>query len=361
VCMKRVFLTAVIILGLLSGASSQQTLVVPSGKSVWFTSAPGAPDLLDMVTRSDEPRYNWDSVRPLISVFQYYQGHAVPYKWDNAEGNSYNILSRGGFFRSLKETHRFETAMEVGAVKWFACDDRKGEVYQMAKNAVESTVMVYEAGGNLGHMTIDSALVGGYTCHEKVLYPNDTGTLVAVWMRDVRLMLAEKRVSSSPLQIGDVEPYPYIDLDKHKMYVDMVERESKRLGIPGLSHYHFDVDMRALRDYPRLHRDMSEMSAYLKARGIRFGVIMNGEDSSTAIQYFETLNKRLVVFKSLGIFDLVQNIVIQSWAMSPDGKQNLPSNVPESDPYTHTNFAWHMLNCISDTPGWDCERYPVPK
>jgi len=354
-----------IVLGLLSGVSSEQTLEpelhVPTDKLVWFTSAPGATDLLEMVTRSDNPRYNWSKVRPFISVFQYYQGHAVPYKWDNAEGNTYNILSRGGFFQSLKETHRIETAMEVGAVKWFACDNKKGEVIQMANNAVESAGLVSDAGGNLRYMTIDSALVGGYTCHEKVLYPRDTGELVAVWMRDVRAGLREKRILETNFQIGDVEPYPYIDVDQHKMYVDTVEREAKRLGIPGFSHYHFDVDMRALRDYPKLKRDVFEMSAYLKARGIRFGIIMNGEDSDSATEYFETLNKRLVAFKSLGLFDVAQNIVIQSWAMSKDGKQNLPTNVPEDEPYTHTNYAWHMLNCIVDTPGWDCEHYPQPK
>lgn len=364
--MKRIVLTVAIFLGLLSGVSSQQTpenkLVIPEGKSIWLNSAPDAEDMIEMYSRSDEERYGWNELRQYIDVVHYYQGNVMLYPSQNFMRNSYTHLSERGFFRNLKEVYKLRTSMEVGAIKWFACDWSKNDLLETARFGAESVSLVYKAGGEVNYLTIDSSLPGGFECTKRELSVRDMGQMVALWMKDLRSDLVKQGVPAVPLSIGDVEPYPYVDVAVHKWYIDIVNSEARRHGIPGFSHYHADVDMRAVKDYPKMQRDLLELATYVKSRGMRFGIIMNGVDTDSVTEYFDSLNQRLVVMTSLGILDMADNIVIQSWAMSSDKRQHLPSNVPESEPFTQTNFALHLLNCaVFKTPGWDCERYPQPR
>lgn len=359
--MKRLVLT-VAVLGLLSEISGQEAFKVPEGKSVWLNSAPDALDMAEMYTRSDEDRYSWDELRQYVNVIHYYQGHTLLYPSSNSnfKNNSYLHLSSLGFFRSLKEVFHFDSSIEVGAVKQYACDWANNKLEGMVNLTVESVALVYKAGGDVRYLTIDSSLPGGYECKDATLSAKDVAEVVASWMKDVREKLKREVPLAQPVLIGDVEPYPYIDAGTHKWYVDTVTKEAGKLKIPGFSHYHLDVDMDAVRDYEKLSRDIKEICAYVKSKGIRCGIIMNGADTDTSIAYAESYQKRLVVFKSLGLFEVVDNVVIQSWAMSSDGRQYLPPNVPETDPYTKTNLALHTIKCAYGYPNWDCERYPKP-
>ena len=231
----------------------------------------------------------------------------------------------------------------------------------MGHLATESVSLVNEAGGVVKYLTIDSSIPGGYECRSATLNTRDIAQIVADWMKDVRRNLADRGLNKTPIQIGDIEPYPYVDIATHKWYVDMVMSESAKLRIPGLSHYILDVDYYALRDYEKLAQDVRDLCDHVRRKGVRCGIILNGKDTDTSLDYADSVEKRLVLFKSLGLFEMVDIISIQSWAMTSSGKQNLPDNVPETQPFTQTNLALHILRCAFNFPGWDCTKYPQPR
>lgn len=356
--MKRLLLV-VAVLGLLSEISGQEVLKVPEGKEIWINSAPGALDMVGMFTWSDEDRYGWSELRQYVSTVHYYQGHTQPYPSTNFVDNSYTYLRAQGFFKALKDM-KLNASIEVGAVKWFACNWENNELDQMVRLTVQSVSLVRETGGDVKYLTIDSSIPGGYECRSATLNIKDIAQIVADWMKDVRTNLDKSGNSNTSLYIGDIEPYPYVDIGTHKWYVDTVMSESARLKTPGLSHYILDVDYYALRDYEKLARDVRDLCDHVRKKGVRCGIIMNGKDTDTALDYADSYEKRLVLFKSLGLFEMVDIISIQSWAMTSQGKQNLPDNVPETLPFTQTNLALHALKCAFDFPGWDCTKYPQP-
>jgi hypothetical protein len=357
--MKRIALL-VAVLGLLSEISGQEALKVPEGKEIWLNSAPGALDMAGMFTRSDEERYAWNELRQHVSVVHYYQGHTMLYPSQNFVDNSYTYLKSQGYWKGLREMG-LDESIEVGAVKWFACNWEKNELDQMVHLATESVSLVNEAGGVVKYLTIDSSIPGGYECRSATLNTRDIAQIVADWMKDVRRNLADRGLNKTPIQIGDIEPYPYVDIATHKWYVDMVMSESAKLRIPGLSHYILDVDYYALRDYEKLAQDVRDLCDHVRRKGVRCGIILNGKDTDTSLDYADSVEKRLVLFKSLGLFEMVDIISIQSWAMTSSGKQNLPDNVPETQPFTQTNLALHILRCAFNFPGWDCTKYPQPR
>ncbi len=354
--MKRLALV-VAVLGLLSEISGQEALKVPEGKQIWYNSAPGALDMAGMFNRNNEDRFAWNELRQYVNVVHYYQGHAMLYPPPNFVDNSYTYLKSQGYFAGQRSA-RLDASIEVGAVKWFACNWEKRELDQMVWLATESVSNVHEAGGDVKYLTIDSSIPGGYECRSLKLYANDIAKIVVGWMQDVHLRLSERGLRTP--SIGDIEPYPYVDIGTHKWYVDTLVSESARLKIPTLTHYHLDIDYYALRDYEKLARDVREMCVHLHRKGIRCGIIMNGKDTDSFTDYFDSLEKRLILFKSLGLYEMVDNIAIQSWAMTSAGKQNLPDNVPETQTFTQTNFLLHTLKCAFDYPGWDCTKYPQP-
>lgn len=359
--MFRNVLTLIALVASLSEISGQEALKVPEDKRIWFTSAPGAVDLLEMATRSNEPRYGWNEAKKFISVFQYYQGYTLPYAWKNAEGNTFEILSRGGFFESLKNTHGVEQAIEVGVIKWHTCDWKNSEISKVSvTNTVESIVNVEKSGGSVRYITIDSAMAGGYECENGALTPVESGILIAQYMKEVRGRLREIFGRDYPIEFGDVDPYPLYDIGKHKWYIDTINREALKLGIPGLSYYHADVDMNAVRSESELGEDIRSLAIFVKRRGIRFGMTIGGYDVNTNLDYFKTALPKVAIFKNQRLEEAMDNIVIQSWSMTKDGRQYLPPNVPDDEPHTHTNFVLHILNCFF-TPGWDCNTYPKPR
>lgn len=363
--MKPWVLTAVLFVFWLPELGSQGQFQLPRGIKVWFTSAPAAADLVGMVTRYNEPRYSWSRLRPHISIFQHYQAQTITRPPANVEGNTYNILSREGFFRTLRHL-KIDQAIEVAAVKTYSCSAGVESFGRVIDAAVDSALQVYRAGGNVRYLTIDSSLVGGLECRSRILSLGQVAQLVSIFIREVRWRF-ESRIQEMaaqipnlpviPLEIGDVEPYPGFAVGLHKGYLTRILSETAKYRVPGPSHYHLDVDIKLIKDDQLFSQDVRELAAFLKANNIKFGLIVNGEDVDSAQEYFRTANEKLVRYRNQGLAGTIDHLIIQSWAMSSNGRKNLPANVPEGDSYTHTNFGFHVLGCFFGED-WDCKDYP---
>jgi hypothetical protein len=113
--------------------------------------------------------------------------------------------------------------------------------------------------------------------------------------------------------------------------------------------------MNLVKDDERLSQDVRELSVFCHDMGIRFGLIINGDDVDTAVDYFRTANSRLVRMKNLDVTPFVDDWVFQSWALSSNKRNYLPPNLPETQLNTHANFVYHALACLFG--GRDCADY----
>lgn len=357
-----------------SGAHGETTLSA-NLKEVIFTSAPAATDYAEMLSRYDEPRYDWSRALPYITTIKHYEGHLWNVPHQSTGPNTYNILRSLGVFRKVRELRQrgglgLKQSIEVGALKWHNCN-RTGvaEFHGLAATAADSALQLYRAGGNVSSLAIDSALVGGYDCKPLRMHPNAIIRWMGAWTILVHqkfntglseLIRANPNLPALTLEIGDIEPYPGFSVEFHKFYITRLNEELRKAGAPALAFYHLDTDLGEVADFDKMVRDIRELSEFVHSQGMKFGLIVNGDDSKSVatdneIYYLTTANAKLCTFKRLGLLSAIDHLIIQSWAFDSSGRQWNPRNVPDAG-LTHTNFAIHALKAIAGEV--DCTPYP---
>jgi hypothetical protein len=161
-----------------------------------------------------------------------------------------------------------------------------------------------------------------------------------------------------PVRFSDIEPYPLVPMKDHLTYIELVDSRLRGAGLPTLDTYVLDIDFpRVEKEGWDLGADFRTLVEFLKPRGIKVAVIINGENSTSPATdneqwYFQTASRKLVRLKQLGIIDLVDTVIIQSWAQRSHGPEHkfgltdMPVDLPDTKRNTHLNFLVYAEDCV---------------
>ncbi|HYC79766.1 MAG TPA: hypothetical protein VEC17_01945 [Candidatus Binatia bacterium] len=347
---------------------------------IMFGSAPGAPDLPEMFSRNSESRYAWDRSRSLIDEIQFAFYHLYPSPdremLKHIQGNTFPVLVENGAFHAVSKKYGMKTAIQVAAIKEHSCFRDRQQYENNIEMTSEAAIRFVKNSAVLNRFDIDTAMGHKVCSHSRTR----EAELVARWSMDLETTYYRKiaemartrpGLSVPPVSFCDIEPYPYIPIDEHILYIARVHQQRILHGYAGFECYDLDIDVTlAEKTGADLVNDFARLVAFARPLGIKVGVIINGDDSRSWITdndhwYFQTTNYRLIRFKELGLFDMADRVAIMSWAKrSPPpgekfGPADMPRNLPETDANTHTNYVLHVLDCIRGVHA--CSVYPHPR
>lgn len=332
--------------------------------------SPATIDMAEMLAKYNDPRYNWDKARALVSIYKYYAGNAQKVSPWNTGINTFTSLQSRDVFRSVTRDLKLGSSMEAGVIKPQDCLKKDRDLDLSVERAIEPIRNIYTSGGNVGDIAIDTATIN---CG----YPKNTaGRRVGQWTVKVEQSAfalfgqLRREIPDAlivPLGIGDIEPYPAVTPFEHLAYVDAMTDERAKLGFPPILYYDIDIDSRVLGTDEQATYDLSVIIEHMHSLGIKVGVIVNGDDSKltnvsdASVDTLRSANKKLILYKRLGLFEKVDRVIVQSWATRQTGDPknpaafDVPYNVPENQ-ITLTWFVSHVVGCIQETES--CE-FPV--
>src|SRR3989344_3481964 len=116
-----------------------------------FTSAPGAPDLIEMLSEYDNPRNDWDTARRHMRTIKLYHGQVTqqtnPDLARMINGNTLERLAGTGSIRHISRNFEMKLAFEVGAMKEHNCLYSEYDLKRAVDFVVDSVEEIYRAGG----------------------------------------------------------------------------------------------------------------------------------------------------------------------------------------------------------------------
>jgi hypothetical protein len=306
---------------------------------LWFAPSPGSIDYLDLFTNPDQ----WRLARQLIDVFKFYQQHTQSPAPGLVGPNTYDALVRANAFRMLASWNK-KIAIEAGSVKDYYCTPDASGMNAAIASTVSSIQAVQAAGGTVSYVSMDDPFASGQApvCGGPALEP--TADRLALYMRSVG-------AAFPGLQIGLSEAFPLLSESSLERALDLM---SARGVAPAFLHA--DVDSRALTKFGAdFTRDMRALRQACLAHGVAFGIIIWGYDGDADALY--ALDAGYVAREIGTAFptwrDMPDNLIVQSWAVSSAGLLITPSNLPEDQPYTHTNLVrefWHQFRGQTGPP-----------
>jgi hypothetical protein len=334
---QRVALAA--LAGALLTSAPRAQLAGAAADRIWFAPSPGSIDYLDLFGHPDE----WPLARQLISVFKFYQQHTQTPAPDLVGPNTYDALARAGAFRQLSSWN-IKVAIEAGAVKEFYCTPDASGMNLAIANTLASIRAVQAAGGTVAYISMDDPFAAGQAavCGGPALEPS--ADRIATYVRGVQ-------AAFPGVEVGFSEAFPLTSESNLERALDLL---MARGATPAFLHA--DVDSRALSKFGAdFTRDMRALRQACRARGVAFGIIIwgyNGDaDALYAVDAGAVAREIATAFP--GWSDMPDNLIVQSWAVSATGRTMTPSNLPEQQPYTHTELVrefWHMLRGLTGPP-----------
>jgi hypothetical protein len=295
-------------------------------RPVWFAPNLASRDMTRLFTHPEE----WQEVRRRVEVFQFYAAQLGDVdECLECGGNSLPGFQAAGAFRRLAEWD-VAAGMEAPAVKEWSCgaDAALSVVRRLL-------VQVRAAGGEIRFVAIDEPLLGGERCGQERAVTADT----VAWYH------SSLRTAFPTLGIGDVEPYPHFEVEAIVEWLDaLISR-----GVP-VAFFHLDVDrVLAAARAKDVAGDLIRLRAACRERRIPFGVIFWGGDGLDESGYArDVLSWVDVVRQAVGV---PTHVVFQSWSVSPDGRREVPVNLPEDsrEVWTHTRLVAEGLRRLDDS------------
>ena len=324
---------------------------------VWFMSAGQSPDLTDLFTRPAE----WAKARQSVNVFAFGPGHLTPAR--EGQPSLYSELVSVGAFRLIK-SWGMKISIEVPALKeWDCAGAHTPEITeQLIRRARDQ-------GGDVRYVAMDEPLISGLGLNVRkcALTIAEAAQVVAKYAK--RLGDLERQSGqNNPVGIVDIEAYPSVSVAQIKQWITYLVD-----GGVKLSGFHLDPNVHYIDIHPdiknNLKRDLSDLQAFLKEKGIPFGVIIwSGYDpvKSDRAYYDYAMAWARAVHASIGSPD---RLIFQSWvrrcglngpctgrdmgcgASDPPycGKSSVPLNLPEEgrDVFTQTRLVLDVLSLFS--------------
>jgi hypothetical protein len=284
-------------------------------RPVWFAPNLASRDMVRLFTHPDE----WSETRRDVGVFQFY---AVQLGiLDTCENCGENVLPNfvgAGAFEKLRGWG-IATSVEAGALKDWGCTAET--TLPLTLRAIAN---VGASAGEVRYVAMDEPLLGGQDC----------GLSAQASAAEVVRYATGLQASTASVLVGDIEPYPRFDTAHLVEWLDLLKAQGW-----SPSFFHLDVDrLHAARLGKDVPADLAALRAACQARAIPFGVIFSGADGLDEAAYAaDVLAWVDVVQAAIG---RPEQVLFQSWAVSSDGRYEVPLNLPEDDPalWTHTRL-----------------------
>ena len=192
----------------------------------------------------------------------------------------------------------------------------------------------------MAYIAMDEPFVSGRsrTCGGPALEP--TADRVAQYVSGVTAVFPGTKV-------GLIEAYPFSSEAAIEQIVQLLKARSVALAF-----LHMDIDWH-LAGSAAFIRDMSQMQSFSASQGIPFGVIITGYSGAADALYAVDVGGIVdQMSKTFGRWaQMPDELIFQSWAVSPTGQDIVPSNLPEDRAYTHTNMLWEELRRLHGSTG----------
>jgi hypothetical protein len=235
-------------------------------------------------------------------------------------------------------------AIEAGAVKEFYCTPDASGMNASIGKTLDSIGAVQAAGGLVSYVSMDDPFAAGKAAECGGPAPDPTADRIATYVRGVQAVYPG-------VKIGLSEAFPTTsELDLERALDLLIAR-----GVTP-AFLHADVDSRALtKAGADFTRDMRALRQACRARGIAFGVIAWGYNGDADALYAADVGYMGdEIAKAFPTWpELPDNLVVQSWAVSSTGLVMTPSNLPESQSFTHTSLVrqlWHQFRGQTGPP-----------
>jgi hypothetical protein len=294
-------------------------------KEVWFTPNLGSPDMVELFTKPEQ----WQQARGHIDVFKFYEAQVLSpdqLPCAGCSGNRLEPLAGAGAFARLRQW-KIAIALEVGVLKQdWSCD--VGYAAAIAEEAVQN---VQARGGSVNALAMDEPLLGAEACGLSIDQRVEATAAFAQRLRGL----------NPGLRVGDIEPYPFYDPATLVSWLQLLRERNA-----GLAFLHLDVDrLHAARIGADVRGDIRGLKDRSESLGVPFGVIVWAEGASDADYYADALAWDGTVSGTMG---QPEQLVFQSWAQSADGSQQVPRNLPEDAPFTHTHLVREGLKSFGN-------------
>jgi len=290
---------------------------------VWLAPNMGSSDLLEMFTQP--PR--WPAARRSTDVFKFYEQQILadtPSDCPDCGPNIYPRLARAEAFTRLGEWG-LHIGIEVGVLKSWGC--AASATLPLAREAVRR---VEARRAVVTDLAMDEPLLGAEACQ---LSLEEAAVHTAGFARDARR-------GRPRLRIGDIEPYPYFSAPLLLSWVAGLRRNGFTPAF-----FHLDVDRaHAGRIGADVPSDLALLRASLEGQGIPFGVIFWSENGQSDQAYFaDVMGWVETVRISIGE---PSHSIFQSWAVSPEGRLDIPANLPSTSDYSHLRLLGDGLTAL---------------
>jgi hypothetical protein len=302
---------------------------------VWFCPGPGTLDY----TRLFEHPEEWTRARRLTSVFKFYQQHTLTPPDSIVGPDSYDALAQAGAFRLLKQWG-IETAIEVASVKEFFCTPDARGMDESIAATLRSVRAVEAAGGAVSDLAMDEPFVSGRArvCGGPALEP--TADRVATYTSAVR--------SAFPsVKIGLIEAYPFSSADALESIITLLK---VRGAAPAFLH--MDVDWH-LSGRDAFKRDLKRLQGFCAAQGIPYGVLITGYNGdANALYAVDVAGITELIAETFGTWaQMPDHLIVQSFVSSSTGLRITPSNLPETETFTHTQMLREVFRRLRGSTG----------
>jgi hypothetical protein len=316
----RVFVAALLVVstaGTITGQRGSQT------RQFWLSPGPGTMDFIRLFEHPEE----WTLAREVTTVFKFYQQHTQTPAHPIVGPNTYDALVHAQAFRRLTQWRKM-IAVEVGAVKDYYCTADASGMRNAIAGSVAAVEAIERAGGRVAYLAMDEPFVSGRArvCGGPALEP--TADRVATYVAGVR-------AAHPTVQLGLIEAYPFSSAAAIEAMLTLLDARGAKPAF-----LHMDVDWH-LSGREAFRRDMKRLQTYSDARQIPFGIIITGYNGDSNALYADDAGGITeLTAETFGTWAAMpDHIIVQSWAESRTGRRITPTNLPETQPYSHT----HML------------------
>ncbi len=195
-------------------------------------------------------------------------------------------------------------------------------------DSVAAVQAIERAGGTVSYLAMDEPFVSGRdrVCDGPALEP--TADRVAIYV-------AGLRAARPSIQVGLIEAYPFSSASAIEAMLTLLDSRGAKPAF-----LHMDVDWH-LSGGDAFRRDMKRLQTFSVAKQIPFGIIITGYNGDSDALYADDVGGITeLTAETFGTWTAMpDHIILQSWVESRTGLRITPTNLPGSQPYSHT----HML------------------
>ena len=288
---------------------------------VWFTPRDnlarpgfyaGSPDFMDLF----RPNAPWTQAASHVQVFKIYPQFVL-----SASDADLRTVIVGLQQRNIALALEFGLLTNrtlCGKIEGY-CGEQTGQ----------AAARIKALGGTLAYVAMDDTLWFGHFSTQ----PGALQTPITAIAKDVAKQVATIHRYFPHAQVGDNEPLPDAAPPGYVSEVlEWVDAYQSAVGIP-LAFFHCEFDWRN----PESQTQVTQLSAEVRSRGIKFGIIYDGDANDTtglawttnAEEYFVEIEKNQSM--------IPDDAVLQTWATQPD--HALPETQPGTMTYLVNRYA----------------------